>query len=355
MGCWNQTCAISNLPITNGEKVVLIPLIATSNAGFQCGTTYYTTDCYVPLSMPIYGEYNEYGSITNIETLKINEEYLLQLDTYVESKDSSLSEEDAIKAYAMAYVKDVNHIVESLLKITPKEKIGWNSLQGLVDALTYDGFIVNNKKNDKEDGNGDYRMTSYVMIHRKLYDAMVDEISKRIPYAEDKSYRELYKGKIVRYIKKTRIQYKDAQEAIENATTEAEKKLAEVKSMLNAYPFNNHAEKLGITDLTIPAMGYNYMIERLIEEDNDELMEELLNSIIFTLALSLARSGYHVTTGLGSQGQEYQIHRIIATFVESHIKDVVKKMKEDECDEEGKEEEDSDEGYLTETLFWWDN
>ena len=56
MGCWNETCGISNLPIHTGEKVCLFILGPTSNNGLA-GEGYYADDLFVQLGFPIFGVY----------------------------------------------------------------------------------------------------------------------------------------------------------------------------------------------------------------------------------------------------------------------------------------------------------
>lgn len=64
MGCWNETCGISQLPILGGDKVKLVVLVG-GNSDFISGSgTSYINEIWSPISIPISGEYNEYGSLT---------------------------------------------------------------------------------------------------------------------------------------------------------------------------------------------------------------------------------------------------------------------------------------------------
>lgn len=55
MGCWNGSCQISGLSIPAGQKIVMIPLVRTDYGS------------YVPCFLPFFGEYNDYGSVKNVE------------------------------------------------------------------------------------------------------------------------------------------------------------------------------------------------------------------------------------------------------------------------------------------------
>lgn len=66
MGGWNGTCAISNLSIRSGDPVYLLLLYRLNlNPGMRggfCGTIHN----YMPMFVPIKGNYNDYGGIENI-------------------------------------------------------------------------------------------------------------------------------------------------------------------------------------------------------------------------------------------------------------------------------------------------
>jgi hypothetical protein len=54
MGCWNGTCQVSNLSISRGTPVVIIPIVLMDSK-------------WKPCWFPIHGTYDEYGGIENIE------------------------------------------------------------------------------------------------------------------------------------------------------------------------------------------------------------------------------------------------------------------------------------------------
>jgi len=71
MGCFNVCCSISNLSIDAGDKIVFIPLIPNNYegenlVGTQSNLIY--ANCYFnPFSLPIIGQYDDYGSVELIE------------------------------------------------------------------------------------------------------------------------------------------------------------------------------------------------------------------------------------------------------------------------------------------------
>lgn len=57
MGCWNQTCGISNLHIRAGQDVMVFAMVKNNGLDSLC----YTTPFYAPVMLPFYAKYNDYG------------------------------------------------------------------------------------------------------------------------------------------------------------------------------------------------------------------------------------------------------------------------------------------------------
>lgn len=68
MGCWTETCGLSGLPITEGDKVKLVFLLpryrsmTIEGLSSYCGSTSVLTPCLLPIT----GEYDDYGGVQNI-------------------------------------------------------------------------------------------------------------------------------------------------------------------------------------------------------------------------------------------------------------------------------------------------
>ena len=65
MGCWNDTCLITNLPIHSGDPVIAFVI---SYDNYEEGLTKFSGSCYstdiaFPITLPIKAEYNDYGSV----------------------------------------------------------------------------------------------------------------------------------------------------------------------------------------------------------------------------------------------------------------------------------------------------
>lgn len=68
MGNWNHTCAVSNLHITAGQKVVVFMLLKNKNDRTFC----HGNALYDVCPIPFYGEYDDYGSVENCHGFGLN-------------------------------------------------------------------------------------------------------------------------------------------------------------------------------------------------------------------------------------------------------------------------------------------
>lgn len=66
MGCYNTTGFVSGLSVRCSDPIVAIPCVIV-NRGKYSPTNYYTTSQLKPISLPLYGKYDDYGSIEDIE------------------------------------------------------------------------------------------------------------------------------------------------------------------------------------------------------------------------------------------------------------------------------------------------
>lgn len=121
MGCWNETCALSNLPILAGEDVVFLILTRNPYSENECKTGCGIGDHWFPRTLPVFAKYDDYGSI--------------------EGWDPK-TEDPVIRTILDGYRTDLYPSRQSLrdqtLKIPPrtKETLSWdNLLQWLGEGL----------------------------------------------------------------------------------------------------------------------------------------------------------------------------------------------------------------------------
>ena len=68
MGCWNNTCGLSNLPILSGNEVYVFPILRDMRVSSLC----YSTALYRPFLAPFVAEYDDYGGGENCSGIMLN-------------------------------------------------------------------------------------------------------------------------------------------------------------------------------------------------------------------------------------------------------------------------------------------
>lgn len=81
MKYWNETCMLTDLPIHKDENIGAVLLIKKHDMGKTC----YPNDIWEPISPIMYGTYDGYGMITNIES-KI-QQHIMETFRFAEQND----------------------------------------------------------------------------------------------------------------------------------------------------------------------------------------------------------------------------------------------------------------------------
>lgn len=143
MGCFNVACSFSKMPIRYGDRVVFIPLKIDYLFKYDPvqklirGDTslIYPHDYYNPLTLPIMGEYNDYGSICEIErdeNIEVIENYFKMciedfLDREKKPKD--------VHAGMFINRKVYDFIINREVETTWREKLTKEYLENQFDSL----------------------------------------------------------------------------------------------------------------------------------------------------------------------------------------------------------------------------
>jgi hypothetical protein len=76
MGCWNETCAITQMPIHVGDPVVLVFLTKVDRHAENHNGFCNVNDIWTPKFLPVFGEYDDYGGLEEIQE-NWNTEYIV--------------------------------------------------------------------------------------------------------------------------------------------------------------------------------------------------------------------------------------------------------------------------------------
>ena len=169
MGCFNHKGNFSQLPIVYGDRIVVIlgvSLIKRNSDNFSPG------ESFVPISVPIRGEYNDYGSIENIDmtpAIGILENYfslnVCKIVDFAERTccgcEDQMKEEGeiiekvlnklnffyAFKELKLSYIMEHEQVFDHLVSLgNPKikEKEFWRIPHEYIEMLGYEKNVIGN-------------------------------------------------------------------------------------------------------------------------------------------------------------------------------------------------------------------
>ena len=113
MGCWNHTCAVTNLPILYEEEVEVILLRSNSMTASDRSFCYPNTS-WTPMSLTFSGTYNDYGSVENchgaafdiiIDAIRENLHEMEETDTEDHGHTRAVTKED----FDVVQMFDIEH------------------------------------------------------------------------------------------------------------------------------------------------------------------------------------------------------------------------------------------------------
>lgn len=289
MGCWNGTCIASQLPIIHGDDVVLFFItkktpyseLDNESTGF-CSVN----ELWTPRCLPIYGKYNDYGSIEDIQ-------YDWNTDFILEN-----------------FKKDVIEVVgEKHEKSIIRDEL---TIESLLELMHRNRVFVNYGGNKLKIG--------YVMMHAKIY----EELSTRTVawYTGDMSH-EILLDHAIKYYTALQKNFKE----IEN------QKWGLIEFDFQELVFNHRNEFAPI--LRIDGYGVDIGIktyERLLRDfvkiglSVDSIrVSTLLNSLVKYLMFSnnfyLLRKIWVPQSGAGSQNCDYELHKFFHDLTDTIIND----------------------------------
>lgn len=372
MGCWNGTCAISNLHITAGTPVAVFMLLKVKGENSFC----YGNALYDVCPIPFYGEYNDYGGVEECHGFGLNivvEALRKRLYKFGEGPNS---------VHDIEVNKD-NFDVEMMFEADHEDRLGidepqrWDSdeyelnqlrrLQedkGVTDSQQYemDRLASKIKKVDN------FRRVTHVIIHGDVFKAIMEDWAIE-EYVGDGKGNYGYNNNYIQ------IRFKDIEATIPDyiARLKAQKEEWEqVKAEFTASannsgisPFNTNAYRIYSMDpfeWNDPCMAGRYMrsfssggesnvwglvrVSELVDEykDNNDwenlalFAKEALTAVWINNFMSYTRKLWTKQSGAGSQSSEPEAYTLLANTVLNILK-----AEKAECDSDfGEDDEDLD-------------
>lgn len=279
MGCWNETCFYSNLPIRHGDPVVFF---ITACGGWEPdkhrdrASFCHPTDMEEPISLPIKASYNDYGSI--------------------ESWDEN---DVAIRMVEKLFDEDFQTVLDRIM-----------------DHMRDDyGFTLkSNHRNQKTNELIEYPVST-LMMHATLYDKLIAKYAPKLREdIPEQDYHAIFESDEQ---KKTLTQKRDAGEKL----TEAEEAILEN----NLQDILNRLASLGSPRDTLKWSGVNFrdlLKEVWLDTEKSErknTVEQFLKlkqeNRALDCSMSYLRKAYRTSSGCGSQAMHLRHHLDFADVV----------------------------------------
>ncbi len=322
MGCWHETCGVTQMPLIHGTPVALILLTNVSrirqgeNHAGHCRSN----AIWTPRALPIYGKYNEYGSIEDF-TMNWNTTFIV--DGFREDLVEKEVGENTVHDVA---TKKADLNIDNLLEWIHESR---------VEVHVSPVLRVPENKNP----------IGFMMVHGEIYDMLAREAPSRFssdPITLDAVVHDgtiMYDQMVERYatLKSRESSSTDLKYAVEMARYSA-------RPLVD---WQNHFSCLDKDGDRIDAYG----ISRGIRDYKDLLwdhaergtpprgvvpiIEEMARYIVFDTNMQFLRKSYMPQAGKGSQDMEFDLLMKLHAKADEIMRSTLKKW-EGEDEEEGK-------------------
>ncbi len=265
MGCWNETCALTNLPIRAGDSIVAF--IGVTGVGTGSNVSYqfdYGEFTVMPLTPVMYGEYDDYGRIDSIKSPNIEKTVLMVLTEYFNRKILVQEEKESFKPELLEAIN-----------------------RGEVKYISDDG---------------EYKL-SLIMMHQYAYDALVEYQGNRTIRIHDHTSNKFKNQKVNTYVKEKFQSYEKYMMARE----------AYIK---NPIPENAPDPSLN-TFMMQDHYGVYQILEHLENTQADKRIRQLwykdiMSLYILYIAMTEGRMTFRTRVGAGSQADSVKVQEKLA-------------------------------------------
>ncbi len=287
MGCWNQTCAITNLPIYAGEEVEVIMLqFSNMIAGSSLCYPYFY---HVPIPLTFQGIYNDYGAVEDCKGAALN----IIIDNI---REHLFEMEEGENKYHDVAVKKDEFDVTKMFELDHEDRLN------IVNP--YRGYPDEKEKT----------MIKHAVIRKEVYDKLVEGI--KVEMWDSEAKETIHVG--IDDILKQRHAITEDIDRIIAAPDDALIKQGWI--MRNSMGGNSLAGKM--LQRHGEYRGVNHPInamEELIEiredgtaDDYEAVLDNLLRFSMVMYYMNIARKVWVLPSGLGSQDDNTQAQRLCA-------------------------------------------
>lgn len=159
MGCFDSVCSLSKLPIHYGDDIVAFYVCSGSVNSFSPEYQWYQ------MGLPLFGKYNDYGDIEQIDTSHIN---------YVILENTVGKRKKYIKPMDRCQYDEYDGKKPSLIDIFMKNVSRGEQMLPSISGVTGEFEESDHKKGTMKIKTHSGNAVHLVMVHRKVYDYVVE-------------------------------------------------------------------------------------------------------------------------------------------------------------------------------------
>lgn len=367
MGCWNETCGLTQMPICGGDPVRLFLIVENAHPrGSRDVCISYGTELWRPFGLPLKGTYDEYGRIENIEKDCMSDFLLESLREMVVEVPNRMG--DVFKREELDWETAIDFLTDEGLRVTDPFDVAnitkkldkiLAEVKALVPNLPDNGWSSERSKmadDQKKVVDDDPRVVTmyHMMVHEDVYQAIMNY---KVPAERFSSWtngdiKEVMRDGAKKYIAQVR------EEQAELAKMSEEEKLrAGFRMRLSRSDMSFDNRFTSITNHLDGSYGsgsymkkyLNFVEKRIAEGASDDdpqiqaLTDQFIGFAAFSQTMTLARKLWMPQTGKGGQDREYVLHKYLGQVISDFSDKKIKEWDEMMGDSEEDEEEDAEE------------
>lgn len=369
MGCWNETCGMTQMPIEGGDPVRLFLIVEHAyprHLGARDVCISYGTELWRPFGLPLKGTYDEYGRIENIEKDCMSDFLLESLREMVVEVPNRMG--DVFKREELDWETAIDFLTDEGLRVTDPFDVAnitkkldkiLAEVKAKVPDLPDNGWSSERSdmaKEQKKMLDDEPRVVTmyHMMVHEDVYQAILNYKvpAERFSSWTDGDIKEVMRQGAKDYVAQVRQDLALRAQASGKELDSIDRMLRLSRSFDTSNRFvsiSNHLD--GSYGSGSYLRKYLDFVEKRIAEgasDDDPqiqtLTEQFVGFAAFCQTMTLMRKMWMPQCGKGGQDREYTMHKymgqVIADFSEKKIKAWDEMMAEydDEDEEEDAEE-----------------
>jgi hypothetical protein len=333
MGCWNGTCGITKLPISYGDKIAVVIL---KKNNFHKNIAIYSTDLWTPISPAIYGEYNDYGGIKNIN---LNDNIWLYLMQYLE-RNIKISQNVIINEENEEFFKTIYNINKlSNIKINAENLIRQYKLKEICSLIpeNIESFI--NQYICQEV----YDNISFVMFHESAYKDLIKSYSNKKDWLMNKKVGEYLHenadklfNSVIEFETKLSNEIKKINKDIETVkdNNQKEKLKNEIENLIFQFKDVDDIFILNHDNIFVDLFNTTFydmkpLVIKALKLKNKKIIYDLVDLALINGAFASGRVCWLPTCGAGSQDNSVDIQVNVAKSTQKIAKLLEEKWKEE--------------------------